>query len=359
LQIKIICWLIFISLRLTVAGQSKQEQLSFSEVDSFVLTVKYRDDYIQLAKELTRPFYDDILKVRAIFKWITNNIEYDYRFVNSGREISEPACNSEIDCALVLQEWEHRYIRKILRNKKAIADGYSRLFKVLCDYSYIQSEVITGYARTKPYQVGNNMGVNHSWNAVLIDTAWFYLDATWAAGYCIEDEESGRLLRFVKDYQNYYWLKPFDIFSRNHFPKKGMFVENTSLTKDQFFNKPFFYSPEILENLTEIIPQTGVLKVKKGDTLFFAFEYRKEIKWLQVNSNIFRNPPLWVKQQVSKKKSILVKDAWAEKKQQYIPFTRNGNIYRFYYVVREMSLYYLELAFDYKPAIRYRIRFEN
>lgn len=359
MQVRIICWIIFISLRLNVTAQEKQDHLNFREVDSFVRTVQYHDNYLQLAKDLTRPFYEDIDKVRAIFKWITNNIEYDFRFINNGREITEPECDEQSDCMLIYREWEHRYIRRILKSKKAVADGYCRLFKTLCDLTFIQNEIIQGYARTKPYQVGNNMSVNHSWNAVLIDTTWFYLDATWAAGYCLEDEETGRLLKFVKDYRNYYWLSRFDRFSRNHYPKKGLFVENTSLTKEQFFNKPFYYTPEVLENITERRPATGVLKVKKGDTIYFDFDYNKEIRLIQLNSNIFRNPSLWTVQQVSKRKTRLVKDTWAEKKQQYIPFKKTGNNYRFFYVVKEESLYYLELAFDYIPAIRYRVRFEN
>ena len=52
----------------------------------------------------------------------------------------------------------------------------------------------------------------------------------------------------------------------------------------------------------------------------------------------------------------MVKDAWAEKKQVYIPFSRKGNLYEFDYVVMDNSLYYLELLFDYKQAIRYRVR---
>jgi hypothetical protein len=219
--------------------------------------------------------------------------------------------------------------------------------------------LITGYARTRPYQIGNAMGINHSWNAVMIDADWFYLDATWASGYCTEDEETGKLLRYVKDYKNYYWLSSFDRFSRNHYPKKGDFPEQTELTKEQFFLKPHYYSADILENITEYLPQTGVLKVKKGETIHFKFDYKKDIKNLQINSNIFRNPSLWTTVQVSRKKTKLVRDTWAEKKQQYIQFKKTGNTFEFDYTVNDNSLYYLELTFDYKPAIRYRVRVEN
>ncbi|MEO6489590.1 MAG: hypothetical protein ABIO04_06590 [Ferruginibacter sp.] len=355
----IIQLLFYISLQHAVAGQTPFDSLNFADVDNFVVTVKYQNDIIKLARDLGSYPGADVYKVRAIFKWITNNISFDYRFVNKGNELVRPECDDDDECLTIQLKWENDYLQRILRNRRAIADGYSKLFKRLCGLNYIQAEVIPGYAKTKPYQVGNNMPINHSWNAVIIDTSWYYLDATWAAGTCIEDEESGMLQRFVRDYKNYYWLSSFERFSRNHFPQTNKWVVKPNLSKEQFFNKPYYFSVEILENLTEYVPTTGVLKVKKGDTIYFKFDYIKDIRKLQINSNIFRNPSLWTTVQVSKKKSKVVRDSWAEKKQVYIPFKKNGNTYSFFYVVTDNSLYYLELSFDYKPAIRYRVRVES
>lgn len=348
-------------LQLSLHAQSGIDSLDFHDVDSFVLSVKYENDIGKLANDLVSPYAEDIYRVRAIFKWITNNIEYDYRFVNSGKEIKGPDCDDadQNECIERTREWEANYIRRVLVRRKALADGYAKLFKRLCDIVYIQAEVISGYARTKPYQVGNNMPVNHAWNAVMIDTDWYYLDPTWAAGYCPEDEETGRLLKYVKEYRNYYWLMRFDKFSRNHYPKKGNFVEPVTLTREQFFMRPHYYSVDILENMSGESPSTGVLKVKKGETIHFRFNYSKEISQVQINSNIFRNPSLWTTVQVSRRKTKLVRDSWAEKKQQYIPFTKQGTLYEFDYTVTDNSLYYLELVFDYKPAVRYRVRVEN
>ena len=340
-------------------AQARYDTVNFASIDSFVLTIKYENDISKLAIELTSLYPDDLSKVRAIFKWITNNISFDYRFVNKGKEIIKPDCEGQDECPSLMIRWENEYLKKILRSKKAIADGYTRLFKKLCDLSFIQSETIPGYARTRPYQVGNTMGLNHYWNAVLVDTSWFYADPTWAAGYCVEDEESGLLLKFVKDYRNYYWLQPLDRFSRNHYPQTGKWVERPLFSKEQLFNKPHYFSIEILENLVENKPRTGVLKVKKGDTIHFDFNYLKEIRQIQVNSNIFRNPSLYTTVSVGRRKTKLVRDTWAEKKQVFIPFRRQGNNYQFEYVVNDNSLYYLELVFDFKPAIRYRVRVEN
>ena len=360
LQRKILLLSFFVtSLQYIVVAQPKNIVLDFSDVDSFVLSVKYENDINKLSNDLTSPYAEDIYKVRAILKWIANNIEYDYRFINSGKEIVMPECEEEEDCILKTRIWENNYLKRILTRKRAVADGYAKLFKKLCDLNYIQCELIVGYARTKPYQIGNNMGVNHTWNAVMLDADWYYLDVTWAAGYCPEDDETGKLLKYVKNFTNYYWLSSFDRFSKNHYPKKGYFVEPTHLTKEQFFMMPHYFSPEILENIDEDVPATGVLKVQKGETIHFKFNYKKDIKQIQINTNIFRNPSLWTTVQVSRKRTKIIRDTWAEKKQQYIPFSKEENAYSFDYAVKENSLYYLELIFDNKQAIRYRIRVEN
>lgn len=352
---KSVLLLIILSHPGTVKAQPDFYEVDFAAVDSFVLSVKYEQDYLKLAHDLTANYPQDIYKLRAIVKWICNNIAFDYRFINSEKEIQPPECGNDYDCNEVTQAWENNYIKRILRTRRAVADGYSRLLQKLCEISHIQSEIIPGYLRTKPYQIGNKISVNHSWNAVYLDTAWFFVDVTLTAGYCIESEETGKLLKFVKDFRKYYWLSSFARFSRTHFPKNSYWGEQNNMTAAIFFNRPHYYSAEILENISQESPMEGMLSVKKNDTLHFSFNYKKEIRFIQVNSNNFRNPPLWTSVPVSKKKTKLVRDTWAEKKQQYIPFKKQGDRYSFDYVAKDLSLYYLELVFDYKKAIRYKI----
>lgn len=352
---KFVLLLLVASQTFTGRAQSNFVETDFNGVDSFVLTVKYEHDYIKLARDLTAKFPLDIYKLRAIVKWICNNIAFDYRFVNSEKEIQPPDCGNEYDCNEITQAWENNYIKKILRNKRAVADGYSRLLQKLCEISHIQSEIIPGYLRTKPYQIGNKISVNHFWNAVYLDSAWFFVDATLAAGYCLENEETGKLSKFVKEFRKYYWLSSFDRFSRTHYPKNSYWGEQYNLNATVFFNRPHYYSAELLDNISQIIPEQGIISIKKDDTIHFSFNYKKNIRFIQLNSNNFRNPPLWMSVPISKKKTKLVRDEWAEKKQQYIPFIKQGDYYQFDYVVKDLSLYYLELVFDYEKAIRYKI----
>lgn len=337
----------------TSFAQNKFDNYDFRAADSFAITVKYENDIVKLSKDLTRPYSDDIYKVRSIFRWVTENISYDYKFINKGKEVKKPDCVSVVDCSQRIEEWEQQLIKGVLKKKKGICSGYALLFKKLCDLNNIKCEVLDGYVKNKPYQIGNSLSVTHAWNAVMIDSSWYYLDATWAAGGCEEDEETGKLLKYEKHYANYYWLTPYYRLVRNHYPAKEKWVEKPAFVKKVFFDKPYYYSTRVLQNIYHEIPDTGIICVKKGDTIHFSFDYRQDIYKLQINSNNFRNPPIWHKEAKSKK---IITDTFAIKKQVYIPFTRNGDTYKFDYIVTESSLYYIELLFDYNKAIRYRIK---
>lgn len=346
--------LFLLSLSIPGLAQDNVHDADYIAVDSFVVSVRYENDYIKLGKDLAAPFRRDVDKTRAIFKWIANNIAFDYKAVNSGKEIVPPECEEEYNCVDILRSWENNYLKRILKTRRAVAEGYCRLFQKLCEINHIQSELIPGYARTKPYQIGNKISASHTWNAVFLDTSWYFLDVTWASGYCPENDD-GLLIRFVREFQPYYWLNDFKKFSRNHYPKNLYWGQQHQLSLENFFNKPHYYSAEILENISSESPMNGMLNVRKGDSIVFEFDYKKDIRFIQVNSNNFRNPSLWMTVPISKKKTKIVRDTWAEKKQVYIPFEKVGNHYRFSYVVNDNSLYYIELVFDYKKAIRYKI----
>lgn len=346
----------FIFLLITVVtskAQNKFDAYDFQTIDSFIKTVKYEKDIIKLSQDLTKPYTEDIYKVRAFFRWITENIAYDYKFINKGKAIKKPHCESEVDCSQRIAEWKEQYIKAVLQKKKGICSGYAELFKRLCDLNNIKCEIIEGYVKNKPYQVGNPLSVNHAWNAVMIDSVWYYLDPTWAAGGCPEDEETGKLLKYQKGYGNYYWLTPYSRLARNHYPDNSKWIEKPAFVKQIFFNKPFYYTTQILENIYDEKPDSGVLQIKKGDTIHFNFRYKKNITQLQINSNTFRNPSLWYKDEKSRKMML---DTLALNRQVYIPFKKSGDTYTFDYVVNEKSLYYIELLFDYNKAIRYRIK---
>lgn len=177
--------------------QITKKNLFFYHVDSASRTIRYKSNIYRLTKELTDPYGEQILKARAIFIWITDNIGYNYKFVNKGKEIAIPECTSATNCEQVLLEWEKSYLKRVIKRRTAVCDGYARLFKKMCDIAGIRCEIVPGYTKTKPYQVGRMGSVNHAWNAIYIDSNYYFLDPTWAAGGCPEDEDTGKLLLFI------------------------------------------------------------------------------------------------------------------------------------------------------------------
>ena len=339
---------------LVTFSQQNYKDHSFTRIDSFAKTVKFKKNVYQLTKELTDPYPEQLEKTRAIFVWITENIRYDYKFYNSGKEIKTPECKDGMNCEQLFLEWENKYINRILKKKKGICGGYSRLFKKMCDIAGITCEIIEGYTRTNPYQVGNPGNLDHAWNVIYIDSAYFLLDATWAAGGCIEDEESGKLLSYKKNFNNYYWLTPFHEFTRNHYPKNGKWVFEPNYTKEKFAANPY-YSSDIISKITLITPHSGIIDVLKGDTLRFKFKFSDYISHLQVNTNVTRSPDIFKWESVKRRKKVLMLDTLALKKQKYIHYTLNDDIYEFEYVVTDESIYYLDILFEYRRVMRFKI----
>lgn len=326
----------------------------FAEVDAHARSVKGENDLIRLTLALTAPGRDKITKARAIFIWITENIRYDWKAFNKEEELKFPECKTGQDCDEVMYKWETKYLTGILHKKKALCEGYARLFTRMCDIAGLEAATISGYTKTKLYQIGNAGQVNHTWNALWLDTTWYLLDPTWAAGYTTEDENTGALNGFVKKYNDYYFLTPFEEFSRNHFPQYTRWVLRPGYTKEKFAANPY-YDPAVISKIRLISPQSGIINGKKGDTIHFRFEYAGTIDYLQINTNLFRNPDIWTWEQVTKRKKIWVKDSFAVKKQRYVQFVRKENEYTFDYIIPENSLYYLDILFNYQRVMRFKV----
>lgn len=329
-----------------------------SFVDSFALTVRYRGNLDSLTKRLTERFPEDLYRARAIFIWITDNIAYDYKFYNrhtyKGKEVKTYTCRDDQDCEARRIAWETKYLDRVLRRKRAVCEGYAMLFKKMCDLAGLRSEVIPGYVRSKYYQVGTFGTMDHAWNAVWIDSAYYLLDPTWAAGGCVSDED-GKLLNFEQNFDNYYWMTPPADFVRDHYPRDTVWTLIPYYTKDRFAANPY-YDPGKLPVMQLITPKTGIIHAKKGDTIRFKIEYNPGVDTLQINSNIFRNPDIWVSEKIRRSRRMrILLDTLAFKRQRYVSFRREGDCYEFEYVVTDNSLYFLDILFDRHRVMRFNV----
>ena len=340
-------------------AQVSEARDDYTQADSLALAVKYQNDINLLTKQLTAPFKDPVLKTRAIFRWITANIAYDYKFYNKyefkGREPKGFECRGDsTECNIRQKVWEMQYVIKVLSSGKAVCQGYAMLFKKMCDIAGIEAEVVPGYVRTEFYEIGTPGNLDHAWNVVRLRDSYYLLDPTWASGGCAKDDD-GKMLPFHRHFNNYYWLTPADEFARDHFPEDPKWVLVYNYTKDKFSANPY-YEPGLINYIKLLAPQSGIINAKKGDTLRFRLKYAGDFKDLQINTNVFQNPDIWTWEYVTSKKMIRVPDTVAIKKQQYVKYMQIGDNYLFTYVVKDYSLEYIDIMFDRQRVMRFKVK---
>lgn len=320
----------------------------FTHTDSLARTISWHGDLRQLTHELTDRYPDQLSKTRALFIWVTHNIAYDYKGYNRAK--TRPGRHRRLT--------EEELLYRVLKRKKAVCEGYARLFRKMCTIAGIRCEMVSGYTRTKPYQVGNLGAADHAWNAVYLDTAWFAMDPTWAAGGCGTDNETGKLLPFERSFNNYYWQASDKQFHRNHYPEENKWVFENNYTRDKFRAAPYIDN-NVISDLQLVSPEPGIINARKGDTIRFRFRYLKLITKLQVNSNISRNPSVYKLEKVSRRQSKWVTDTLALRRQQYVPFGKHFSLYEFDYIVTDEYLGYLDVLFDHWQAFRYKVAIDR
>jgi len=215
---------------------------------------------------LTAQYSTELEKVRSIFYWITDHIEYNtIRFQPQPVAYNDDGAESEYDADSIFRTLDERVARIVLKRRYSLCDGYARLFKALCDHAGIKSEVIAGYARTN--MGSNQFRCNHKWNAVMIDSNWYLLDATWASGYL---NFAGN--NFIKDYNDYYFLTPPKYFVQDHYPDdiKWTLLDDPP-TLPEFKRSPF-KQPSFNYKITSYLPSKGVINANVGDTVTIVLE---------------------------------------------------------------------------------------
>jgi len=250
-------------LLLACSSFSQKKRINFSYIDHKVQSIQATAPD-SLSYKLTSLYNSDVEKIRSIFRWITENIAYrtkNYPFYKKGKQ--HPVTEELEDSIYESKSLNERIAIDVLKQREAVCDGYARLFKVLCDYAGLRSEIITGYARTNMNRVGSQFKPNHRWNAVLIDSTWQLLDVTWASGFISYSGD-----QFVKAYDDYYFLAPPEDFIRDHYPEdyRWTLLSNPP-TLREFYRTPFKHSAFSKYSILSFAPAIGVIEAAIGDTI--------------------------------------------------------------------------------------------
>jgi transglutaminase/protease-like cytokinesis protein 3 len=203
----------FIMACLTGRGQiSDFRDTDFSKADSIAeLYVAHPlRDLRGLAIKLTGPLLTEQEKFRAIFKWVCNNIAVDYELITRNKRNSAKLQGTK------LVRWNEQFniivFQTLLHQQKTICTGYAYLMRELSTHAGLSCEIVNGYANPDGIDASKMKSDNHSWNLIRLNGSWYLCDATWSSG--IFSLTTGR---FVKKYNDHYFLTAPSLFFRDHY----------------------------------------------------------------------------------------------------------------------------------------------
>lgn len=308
----------------TARGQRLRMDFSYVDWKSALVEAPTLDS---LAHKLTEGYGTEVEKVRAIFRWVTENISY--RTSRTPRYVAAQEWPDTVewrsgDEMTAYQVWQRRI---------AVCEGFARLFKTLCLYSGITAEVVSGYARTG---IASKFNVNHSWNAVRIDGKWYLLDPTWASGYVTYSDE------FIRHFDEHYFLTPPEELIRTHYPEELRW----SLLQDpppvsEFYHTPFRHKSFVKYSISSYFPAKGVIEAALGDTVRIVLETRNTDRDRRISPDPFFDSSLltWSSSCVFLKPGPLV--------------SRNKLYYT--YIVDSDTPNWLHIVYNDDVVLRYRL----
>ena len=321
--------LLIASILLSSTVFSQKNKVDFSAIDRRVEMIKPASPEI-LSAQLVAGCSTELEKVRAIFRWIAYNISYRIRETARGDRF---AASEEIDTG-ALKPLNERVSESVLKKGSAICDGYSRLFKTLCDYAGINAEIIHGYVRAG--RASRRFGCNHTWNAVMIDNKWELLDVTWASGYISLQRD-----HFVRDFDENYFLSAPEKFIQEHYPddlRWTLMTDPPLLT--EFRYSPYKQKTFIKYSIRSYSPAKGIIEVSEGDTLRFELESSDPARDRQIYSDFFPDTSAY-----KTANSVLLQPS---------TILNNKTIYTYY--VTSASVEWLYLLYNDDVVLRYRLQ---
>lgn len=117
------------------------------------------------AKSVLRNIIDDNMtdfeKIKAIHDYLVLNVTYD-------DDLLKLAMNNSTD----ISKYNGFYLEGVFNDKRAVCEGISKAFTVLCNIEGIKCVVVTGK------QANNPSGMGHAWNKVYLDGKWYIVDVT-------------------------------------------------------------------------------------------------------------------------------------------------------------------------------------
>ena len=184
-------------------------------------------DYKPVATKITANASTKMQKVKAIYDWICNNIQYD-------------------------TSYKIYHADECYKQRKGVCQAYSELMRYMCEAVGVQCTIISG---TSYHMYG---GGAHAWICAQVEKGTILIDPTWGAG-----SVNGSTFTFKKDHDYWFDVDPYwMIFT--HFPEDP---------KYQFLQSPI--SAETFNKMPRIDPSCKYLGWNAKD--IFSKWLRKEV----------------------------------------------------------------------------------
>ncbi len=133
-------------------------------------------DLKTLSAFLTKGLTDDSTKAAHIYQWVTHNISYNYKAIESGKPL------------------EYKSAGAVLKAKSTVCQGYSALTVELLKNAGIEATTVEGYtAQFLSDSIPLIASSDHEWVAFKVNRKWYLCDPTWDAGYI------GRIPKYKED----------------------------------------------------------------------------------------------------------------------------------------------------------------
>ena len=211
------------------------KKFDYHRADSIALNFpkkKYKT-VSDVAKILAQDLSTEHEKFRAIFRWITDNIEYN------------KTAQNVVDAD------------KVVRKNKAVCQGFSNLLKEMCAAVNIPCESITGFTKTEIADINRPLKkTDHAWNSVNLYGKWYLVDVTWATSKMNVINH-----KFMKEFDDYYFLTPPEKFILDHYPKEKRFqFLDKPVKKSVYMKAPVYYTDYFHMQLSNVNPSKGAFK---------------------------------------------------------------------------------------------------
>ena len=165
---------------------------------------------------------------------------------------------------------------------KAVCDGYSKAFQVICNSLGVECVGINGYCPEFNRENGESSDTGHMWNCVKIDGDWYHIDVTWNDG----DAHIQRYLYFnmtTEKIKENHVISPLFADKKESDELFNVFVPECTSDKYNYMKREFVTLYNLDED-SELLAEF-LAAVQRGDR-YFDFLVSEDLDYQQTTQSI-------------------------------------------------------------------------